>query len=162
MALWKATFATSAKTSRLFVATVESVLLYGCESWTMTSAMERSMDGCYTRMLRMALDISWKDHLTNNQLYSKMERVTTKIKVRRLSMAGHCVRHPELSVNPLVLWEATHGRAARGRTRLTYIELMRRDTGCSNTAELQTAMTNRDVWRGLINGIRAADPASTR
>ena len=112
------------------------------------------MDGCYTRMLSMALDISWKDHLTNNQLYSKMERVTTKIKVRRLSMAGHCVRHPELAVNPLVLWEPTHGRAARGRTRLTYTELMKRETGCTNTEELMTAMTNRDVWRGFIKGMR--------
>ena len=159
--VWKANLSDNIK-RRLFVATVESVLLYGCESWTMTATMERSMDGCYTRMLRMALDISWQEHLTNNQLYGKMERVTTKIKVRRLRMAGHCVRHPELAVNPLVLWEPTHGRAARGRTRLTYTELMKRETGCTNTEELRTAMTNRDVWRGLINSIRAADPASTR
>ena len=158
--VWKSNLSDNIK-RRLFVATVESVLLYGCESWTMTSTMERSMDGCYTRMLRMALDTSWQEHLTNSQLYGKMERVTTKIKVRRLRMAGHCVRHPELAVNPLVLWEPTHGRAARGRTRLTYTELMKRETGCTNTEELMTAMTNRDVWRGLINSIRAADPAST-
>ena len=147
---------------RLFVATVESVLLYGCETWTMTATMEGSMDVYYTRMLRMALNVNWKEHLTNSQLYRKMERASTKIKTRRLQMAGHCVRHPELAVNPLVLWEPTHGKAVRGRSKLTYTELLRGDTGCASTEELQSAMVNRDVWRGFIRGIRAADPASTR
>ena len=159
--VWRSNLRDNIK-QRLFVATVESVLLYGCETWTMTSTMERSMDGCYTRMLRMALNVSWQEHLSNSQLYRKMERVSTKIRTRRLKMAGHCVRHPELAVNPLVLWEPTHGRAVRGRAKLTYIELLRGDTGCASTEELQSAMVNRDVWRGFINGIRAADPASTR
>ena len=38
----------------LFRATVESVLLYGSESWTITSAMRYRLDG--TKMLRRALD----------------------------------------------------------------------------------------------------------
>ena len=42
---------------RFFLATVESILLYGCESWSMTAAMERSLDGTYTRMLRKALNV---------------------------------------------------------------------------------------------------------
>ena len=45
---------------RLFIATFESVLLYGAESWTITKVMRKQIDGCYTRMLRMALNISWK------------------------------------------------------------------------------------------------------
>ena len=159
--VWKTNLSDNIK-RRLFVATVESVLLYGCETWTMTTSMERSMDGCYTRMLRMALNVSWREHLSNSQLYRSMERVSTKIRIRRLKMAGHCVRHPELSVSPLVLWEPTHGRAVRGRAKLTYIELLKGDTGCASTTELQIAMTNRDVWRGFIGSIRAADPASTR
>ena len=39
---------------RLFIATFESVLLYGAESWTITKVMRKQIDGCYTRMLRMA------------------------------------------------------------------------------------------------------------
>mgnify|MGYP002054984079 CR=1 FL=1 len=66
--VWRSNLSDNIK-RRLFVATVESVLLYGCETWTMTSTMERSMDGCYTRMLRMALNVSWKEHITNSQLY---------------------------------------------------------------------------------------------
>ncbi len=36
---------------QLSIATVESVLLYGCEEWTLTSVLEKQLDGCYTRML---------------------------------------------------------------------------------------------------------------
>ena len=41
---------------RLFVATVESVLLYGSESWTLNVKQQNSLDGQYTRMLRKALN----------------------------------------------------------------------------------------------------------
>ena len=43
---------------RLFIATVETVLLYGSETWTIGKAMEKRIDGCYTRMLRKAMNIS--------------------------------------------------------------------------------------------------------
>ena len=44
---------------RLFIATIESILLYGCESWALSKAQEKSLDGTYTRMLRKALNIHW-------------------------------------------------------------------------------------------------------
>ena len=56
-------------TSRLFNATVESVLKYGAETWTITQTMQKQLDGCYTRMLWMALNVSWKQHISNTQLY---------------------------------------------------------------------------------------------
>ena len=53
----------------LFVSTVESILVYGSETWTSNKVMERKLDGCYTRMLHMTLNVSWQDKLTNEQLY---------------------------------------------------------------------------------------------
>ena len=43
---------------RLFRATVESVLLYNSETWTINKTLQRKIDGCYTRMLRMAVGLS--------------------------------------------------------------------------------------------------------
>ena len=40
---------------RLFRATVESVLLYGSETWTATKKLEKSVNRSYTRMLRTSL-----------------------------------------------------------------------------------------------------------
>ena len=48
---------------RFFIATIESILLYGCESWALSKAQEKSLDGTYTRMLRKALsDASHKNY----------------------------------------------------------------------------------------------------
>ena len=82
---------------RLFVAIVASVLTYGCEAWTLYVRDEKALDGVYTRMLRVALNVSWEDHITNVNLYGKLPRLSDKIRQRRMRLAGHCVRHPELS-----------------------------------------------------------------
>ena len=38
-----------------FRAPVESVLVYGAISWTLTVKLDRKIDGAYTRMLRAAV-----------------------------------------------------------------------------------------------------------
>jgi len=38
--------------------TLEAVLLYGCETWRLSKKQEQEIDGCYTRILRKALNIS--------------------------------------------------------------------------------------------------------
>ena len=52
---------------------------------------ERSLDGVYTRMLRMVLNVSWEDHVKNVDLYGALPRVTDKIRARRMGLTGHCV-----------------------------------------------------------------------
>ena len=66
-------------------------------------------------------------------------------------MAGYCIRHPELSVHPLILWESTQGKANRGRRRLNYADKLRKDTGLLEKQEIRTNMLDRDVWRELLN-----------
>ncbi|XP_035664112.1 uncharacterized protein LOC118407702 [Branchiostoma floridae] len=58
--VWQSGMADDLK-RRLFVSTVECVLLYGSETWTLTVQDERALDGMYTRMLRRALNVSWED-----------------------------------------------------------------------------------------------------
>ena len=36
----------------LFKATLETVLLYGAETWTLTQALSTKLDGTYTKLLR--------------------------------------------------------------------------------------------------------------
>ena len=65
---------------RIFIATVESVLLYGVEAWSITKQLGKRIDGCYTRMLCMALNVSWREKLTNRELYQKLPPITEKIR----------------------------------------------------------------------------------
>ena len=151
--IWKSSLPNKIKI-RLFTATVESVLLYGCSTWTLTKAMEKSLDGTYTRMLRMALNVSWKEHKTNIDLYGNLPKLSSKIAERRCKLAGHCVRHPEEEASKTILWEPTEGTVNRGRKVTNYIDVLKRDTGLTNTNELRTAMMDRDIWRGLISKAR--------
>ena len=154
--IWKSDISRATK-KRFFFATVESVLLYGSESWTLTPAMVKSLDGCYTRMLRTAFNVSWRDHLTNEELYRNIPKVSAKVTSRRLQLAGHCFRHPELPAHSVLLWQPTHGNRGRGRPAATYPRMLLRDTDVETYEELRTLMGNREMWSD-ISGARPWPP----
>ena len=149
--VWKSSMQRELKI-RFFIATIESILIYGCETWTLTETQEKSLNGTYTRMLRKAQNIHWKSHVSNEELYGDLPLVSDKIASRRLQLAGHCYRHPELSAQRLVLWEPTHGHKDQGRPRTTFLDTLKRDTGATNAGELATLMADRKVWRGRVVG----------
>ena len=88
--------------------------------------------------------------MKNEDLYAGLECVSDKIRKRRLRLAGHCVRHPELGANLLVRCEPTQGTTARGRPILAYIGTLKRDAGCKITGEIRSAMLDRSVWKRFI------------
>ena len=63
--------------------------------------LSKRLEGCYTKMLRMALNVSWKSKIPNQQLYGDLPPVSSKVAYRRLLLAGHCVRHPEEEASKL-------------------------------------------------------------
>ena len=139
---------------RLFRATVDSVLFYGSETWTVTTKLEKSVNGCYTRMLRTALNVQWQQHMNNQELYGSLRRVSEKIRVRRLRLAGHCARHNEEIASKALLWEPQHGHPNRGRRRTTYIDTIKADTILDNTKEIRGAMLDQVVWKDFIRTAR--------
>ena len=156
--LWKSDLRRDLKI-RLFTDTVESVLLYGSETWTMTKRLTKIIDGCYTRMLRMALNINqYMMRITNSELYGNLPKVSSKVAQRRLRLAGHAQRHPELTLHSVLLWEPLHGRAGRGRPRQTYIDTLRADTGLQDTRDIANIMEHRERWRDIIHGSREHYP----
>ena len=88
--------------------------------------------------------------MNNETLYGKLPTLSDKIAARRLRLAGHCQRHPELSANKVVLWEPTHGQRGRGRPKTSYIDTLKRDTGAENSTELAALMADRTVWKSHV------------
>ena len=125
--IWKSNLPDSLKRD-FFRSVVESVLLYGSSTWTLTKKMEKTIDGTYTRMLRAVLNVSWKSHPTKARLYGPLPPVSHTIRVRRLTFAGHCWRSKDEIVSDLILWHPKHGRASRGRPRKTFINQLLDDT----------------------------------
>ena len=101
----------------------------------------------------MALNISWKQKLTNSQLYQELPPVSQKIQARRMKLAGHIIRHPEEVANDVVLWEPKEGKTNRGRRTISYIDNLMEDTGTSTPAEVRTLMMDRDQWRERVKAI---------
>lgn len=138
---------------RLLLSTGEAVLLYGVETWTVTKKLAKCIDGCYTRMLQKALNVSWKAYLTNEELYQDLPRVTEKIQQRRMQLAGHAVRHPEVPVSHLVLWQSIEGKPNRGRKQMTYVNNLLLDSGMANVEEMRSCMVDQDGWQNRVKAL---------
>ena len=89
--IWKSDLTDKMKRS-FFQATVVSILLYGCTTWTLTKRLEKKLDANYTRMLRAILNNPWGQHPTRHQLYAHLHPITKTIQVRQTRHAGHCWR----------------------------------------------------------------------
>ena len=102
------------------------------------------LDGVYTRMLRVAFNVSWEE------MYDNLSRLSDKNRQWRTSLAGHCLRHPKLTASELILWEPSHGKKTRGRPHATFLDILKRDTGLSSASEIRTLVDDRDEWRATI------------
>ena len=83
---------------------VESILLYGCTTWTLTKRMEKKLDGNYTRMQRAILNKFWNQHPTQHHLYVHLTPITKTIKVRRTRKAIHCRRSRDDLISDVLQW----------------------------------------------------------
>ena len=93
---------------------------------------------------------TWRQPLTNRQLYGNLPPVSSVIQVRRLQFAGHCYRSKNEVVNRVILWEPKHGRRSRGRRAKNYIDILAVDA-CARSSELLDLMENREQWKTIIN-----------
>ena len=63
--IWKSNIRLSTKL-KLYKALVVSIVLYGCETWTLTAALEKKIQAFETKCMRKILRISWTEHKTND------------------------------------------------------------------------------------------------
>ena len=129
-----------------------SILLYGCTTWTLTKRLEKKLDGNYTRMLRVILNKSWRQHPTRHQLYDHLPPITKTIQVRRTRHAGHCWRSRDKWCTPM---DPSYGRAKAGRPGRTYIQQLSEDTGYDPENQPE-AMNDREKWQERVRDIRAS------
>ena len=73
-----------------------STFLYACESWTLTAEIERGIQALEMRCYRRLLNISYKDHVTNEEVRNRIQNAIgvhddhlTMVKKRKLRWYGH-------------------------------------------------------------------------
>ena len=87
-----------------FQAAVVSILLYGCTTWTLTKRLKKKLDGNYTRMLRVILNKSWRQHPTRHRLYGHLPPITKTIQARQTRHTRHCWRSKGELISDVLLW----------------------------------------------------------
>ena len=70
--------------------------------------MNSEIDGTCTRLHRHALNINWRQHLTNVDLCGDLPKISSVTQQRRIRPAGHCCRSVETVAN-LILWKPKYG-----------------------------------------------------
>ena len=75
---------------------VTSIFLYACESWTLTAELQRRIQAMEMRCYRKILHISYKDHVTNEEVRARIQQAVgphkdllTAVKRRKLQWYGH-------------------------------------------------------------------------
>ena len=84
------------------------------------------LEGNYTRMLRVILNKSWRQHPTKHQLYGHLPHITKTIQVRRNRHAGHCWRSKDELISDVLLWTLHMAEQKQdGQFELTYSSFVR-------------------------------------
>ena len=133
---------------------VTSIFLYACESWTLTAELQRRIQAMEMRCYRKILYISYKDHVTNEEVRAKIQQATGPhedllpfVKRRKLQWYGHVSRSSGLAKT--ILQGTLKGGRRQGRQRKRWEDNIREWTGLE-FGKSQRAVENREKWRKLV------------
>ena len=139
---------------RLMGSLVTSIFLYACESWTLTAELQRRVPAMEMRCYRKILRISYKDHVTDEEVRAKIQQaigpqedLLTNVKRRKLQWYGHVSRSSRLVKT--ILQGTVKGGRRQGGQRKRWEDNIREWTGLE-FGKSQWAVENREKWRKLV------------
>ena len=164
--LWKSSNISFATKYRLYQSLVVSILLYGCETWTLLADSERRIQAFETKCLRKLLGISYLEHWTNDQVRKKIkdlvgpqEPLLATVKRRKLIWFGHVMRHNTISKT--ILQGTLEGGRRRGRPKKNWVENVKEWTDLT-MPDLLTAVFQRQRWKNLSAAAARQSPQRPR
>jgi hypothetical protein len=152
IAIWKSNISFPVKI-KLYKSLILSILLYGCESWTLTANTEHRIQAFKNKCYRI-LNIFFLLHKTNTFIRDKVvkyagnqEHLITVVKHCKLAWFGHVNRHDSLSKT--ILQGTVQGARRQGGQRKNWwSDNIKQWTKCS-IPNLKNITENREQWRAL-------------
>jgi len=97
--IWKSKELNTRTKLRIFKTNVKTVLLYGSETWKLTTSSLQKLQSFINRCLRQILGLRWFDMVSNKDLWEKtrMIPIGEEIKTKRWKWIGHTLRRPATS-----------------------------------------------------------------
>ena len=102
------------------------VLLYGCETWTLTKDLRQKLNSFGTRSLWRILGDRWSDFVSNERLLreTQMRFVICIVHERQLRLYGHVARFPDTDPAHQILSarESPEWRRPMDRPRASWLQ----------------------------------------
>ncbi|GFO36335.1 endonuclease-reverse transcriptase [Plakobranchus ocellatus] len=139
---------------RLLRSLVMSIFLYACESWTLNADTERRIRAMEMRCYGRLLGISYKDHITNEEVSRRIEiaigphiDLLTIVRQRKLKWYGHTTRSSGLA-KTIMQGTVNRGRR-RGWQKKRWQDNIREWTGLELRNTLRKA-EDREEWKAVV------------
>lgn len=124
-----------------------STLLYGSETWTLTSRQEKNLNTFHMRCLRRILGISWSDYITNKVVLDRVDTTSmyTILKQKRLRWMGRISKD-------LLYGELAIGKRPTGRPYKRFRDVCKQDLKDTaiETVNWEQLAADRFTWRSVV------------
>lgn len=146
---------------KIFKTNCLAVLLYGCETWKVTSSIESKIQVFVNKCLKRILKIYWPRVISNENLWALtgFEKMDLVIRRRKWNWIGHTLRKPVDDIARQSLDWNPQGIRKRGRPKTTWKRTVVEEAkaGGKEWREVTALAKNRTRWKAFVDALCSLD-----